>query len=129
MRKFKLRIKLKKATNKYGTKHLCLICLTFSFLLSAPSAANDFPTSARAEYVFACMSTNGQSREMLDKCSCSVDTIAGLMSYEEYIDAETTARMRLMSGERTAIFRDVEWVNKAIEKLRMAQAEAEIQCF
>ena len=129
MRKFKLRIKLKRATSKYGKKQLCLICLTLSFLLSAPSAANDFPTSARAEYVFACMSTNGQSREMLDKCSCSVDTIAGLMSYEEYVDAETAVRMRLMSGERTAIFRDVEWVNKAVEKLRAAQAEAEINCF
>ena len=26
----------------------------------------DYPTAARADYVFACMVTNGQSREMLD---------------------------------------------------------------
>ena len=28
---------------------------------------NDYPTSARADYVFACMQTNGQTREALDK--------------------------------------------------------------
>ena len=125
MRKFKLG----KATKEYGKKRLFVICLISSFLISDQSIANDFPTSTRAEYVFACMSTNGQSREMLDKCSCSVDTIAEIMSYEEYVDAETAVRMRQMSGERTAIFRDVEWVNKAVEKLRTAQAEAEIRCF
>ena len=103
--------------------------LIFGFLVTEQAVANDFPTSARAEYVFACMSTNGQSREMLDKCSCSVDAIAELMTYEEYVDAETAVRMRLMSGERTAMFRDVEWVNKKVEKLRTAQAEAEIRCF
>ena len=110
-------------------KRLLIVCIVASFLISTQAIANDFPTNARAEYVFACMSTNGQSQAMLDKCSCSVDTIATMMSYEEYVDAETASRMRLLSGERTAIFRDVEWVNKSVEKLRAAQAEAEIQCF
>ena len=121
--------KLGKAIKGYSKKQLFVFCLALSFFIIGQSIANDFPTNARAEYVFACMSTNGQSREMLDKCSCSVDTIAKLMSYEEYVDAETAVRMRQMSGERTAIFRDVEWVNKVVEKLRAAQAEAEIHCF
>ena len=42
-------------------------------------AANDYPTSARAEYVFACMKTNGDTREALDQCSCSIDVIASLL--------------------------------------------------
>ena len=33
------------------------------------AAANDYPTSARADYVFACMKTNGDTREALDQCS------------------------------------------------------------
>ncbi len=106
---------------------LTLIPVVFSF--SPPAVANDFPTRARAEYVFACMSSNGQSEIMLIQCSCAVDAIAELMSYDEYVDAETTLRMRLLSGERTAMFRDVEWVRKSVEKLKAAQAEAEIRCF
>ena len=37
---------------------------------------NDYPTIARADYVFACMQVNGQTREALEKCSCSIDQIA-----------------------------------------------------
>ena len=121
-------MKLKQVIKRYRKSPLILF-LMFGFLATEQAVANDFPTSSRAEYVFACMSTNGQSREMLDKCSCSVDVIAELMTYDEYVDAETAVRMRLMSGERTAMFRDVEWVNKKVENLRAAQAEAEIRCF
>ncbi len=95
----------------------------------AAASANDFPTRARAEYVFACMSSNGASEIMIGRCSCAVDTIAERMSYDEYVDAETAVRMRLMPGDRTAMFRDVEWVRKSVEKLKEAQAEAEIRCF
>ena len=39
--------------------------------LTAPAAwaqaVNDYPTNARAEYVFTCMATNGENREMLDR--------------------------------------------------------------
>lgn len=108
---------------------LTLIPVVFSISFSPPASANDFPTRARAEYVFACMSSNGQSEVMLIQCSCAVDVIAELMSYDQYVDAETTLRMRLLSGERTAMFRDVEWVRKSVEKLKAAQAEAEIRCF
>ncbi len=111
------------------TAILTLISALLSAFLASPALANDFPTRARAEYVFACMSSNGESEVMLIQCSCAVDVIAELMSYDEYVDAETTVRMRLLSGDRTAMFRDVEWVRKSVEKLRAAQAEAEIRCF
>ncbi len=102
----------------------------FGLAFSLPSVfANDFPTRARAEFVFACMSSNGESEIMLARCSCAVDAIAELMPYDQYVDAETALRMRLMPGERTAMFRDVEWVRKSVEKLKEAQAEAEIRCF
>ena len=30
---------------------------------------NDYPTSARAEYVFGCMKSNGESRQSIEQCS------------------------------------------------------------
>ena len=37
---------------------------------------NDYPTEARADYVFACMKTNGDTQQALRQCSCSIDVIA-----------------------------------------------------
>ena len=47
-----------------------LIALALAMGAAAPvhaQAVNDYPTNARAEYVFACMATNGQTRDMLDR--------------------------------------------------------------
>ena len=103
--------------------------LVLGLALAAPAVANDFPTRARAEYVFACMSANGQSMEILDKCSCSVDVIAERMKYREYLDAETMMRMRQLRGDRAAIFRNSEWAKQTVDKFQAAQAEAEVRCF
>ena len=51
------------------------------------AAANDYPTSARADYVFACMKTNGDTREALDQCSCSIDVIASLIPVRRLCDS------------------------------------------
>jgi hypothetical protein len=40
---------------------------------------NDYPAAARADYVFACMKTNGDTRQALEKCSCSIDVIASIL--------------------------------------------------
>ncbi len=95
---------------------------------SAP-AANDYPTAARAEYVFACMAANGQSQDALTRCSCSIDQIASILSYDSYVEAETVLRMRLTAGERGAMFRGAPVVREIAANLRRAQAEAEILCF
>ncbi|MBP7001116.1 hypothetical protein [Amaricoccus sp.] len=93
-------------------------------------AVNDYPTSARAEYVFACMATNGQTQDALTRCSCSIDQIAGIVSYDDYVEAETVLRMRLAPGERGAMFRGgAPVVREITAELRRAQAEAEMLCF
>lgn len=92
-------------------------------------AENDFPTVARADYVFACMASNGQTQEMLYKCSCSIDAIAGEMSYDQYVQAETIIRMRSIPGENAGAFRDATWTQEVIDVLNRAQADAELQCF
>lgn len=96
---------------------------------SPPAETNDYPTSARAEYVFACMATNGQTQDALARCSCSIDQIAGILPYDAYVEAETVLRMRLAGGERGAMFRGTPAVREIAANLRRAQAEAELLCF
>jgi hypothetical protein len=90
---------------------------------------NDFPTVARADYVFGCMKANGETRDALERCSCSIDVIASLIPYDAYVSAETFLSMGQVQGEGGVIFRTSEPAKKAIETLRRAQAEAEIVCF
>ena len=47
---------------------------------------NDYPTSARADYVFGCMKANGETQELLQKCSCSIDVIASIIPYDQLCD-------------------------------------------
>ena len=95
----------------------------------APAVANDYPTAARADYVFACMASNGQTPEMLNRCSCSIDVIATLLPYDAYVQAETILRMRQVGGEKSTLFRGVASLRHVLDDLRNAQAEAEIRCF
>lgn len=90
---------------------------------------NDYPTAARADYVFACMATNGRSREMLVQCACSIDEIAAILPYEAYLQAETVLSMRRVGGERMAVFNASVAAEELVKALRRAQAEAELICF
>jgi hypothetical protein len=92
-------------------------------------AANDYPTIAIADYVFACMASNGQTRRVLEQCSCSIDVIASILPYEEYVEAETVFSLRQLGGEKGSLFRSGEKVNDMVAKLKRAQAEAEVRCF
>jgi hypothetical protein len=98
---------------------------------AAPAAAavNDYPAVARAAYVFGCMASNGETREALDKCSCSIDVIATIITYDSYVAAETTLSMGQLTGENGALFRQSEPARQALNELRRAQAEAEVRCF
>ncbi|MGF1622580.1 MAG: hypothetical protein ACFCUR_18455 [Rhodomicrobiaceae bacterium] len=101
-------------------------------ILVTPSRAQqqgDFPTVAIADYIFGCMASNGQTREALEKCSCSIDVVASILTYDDYVEAETVARMRLLSGEKGTLFRTPAKVKEAVATLKRAQAEAEIRCF
>ncbi len=59
---------------------------------------NDYPTSARADYVFGCMKANGETQELLQKCSCSIDVIASIIPYDSYVTAETILSMSQVIG-------------------------------
>lgn len=101
---------------------------------AAPAVAqvaviNDYPTVVRADYVFACMATNGQTRQVLEKCSCSIDVVASILPYEQYVEAETVMSMSQASGERMSMFRSDPLMQNMVAELKRAQAEAEIRCF
>jgi hypothetical protein len=99
---------------------------------AAPAAAqllNDYPTAARADYVFGCMKGNGETREALEKCSCSIDIIASILPYERYENAESFMSVGQITGDKGVLFRQSEPAKRATDELRRAQAEAGIRCF
>jgi hypothetical protein len=90
---------------------------------------SDYSTATRAEYVFACMATNGGTQEALQHCSCAIDVIATLLPYEQYEKAETVLRMRRNAGGYLGQeFRSAA-ANEMVRDLQEAQAEAEVRCF
>lgn len=95
------------------------------------SAPAGYPTQALADYVLACMASNGDTEDAMRRCSCSIDYIAGKLSYDDYVQAETVLRMQQVpSGDgRIAMFRTAPWATQMVDKLRRAQVEAEVRCF
>ncbi len=93
------------------------------------SNANDFPTLARAEFVFACMSSNQSNRDFMAKCSCAVDEIAKRINFEEYAQAEAIARLQLGASPREEAFKSVGLSKEKMDKLYRAQAASELECF
>lgn len=97
--------------------------------LVARAEENDYPTDARVDYVFACMAANGQTRENLQKCACSLDQLAAILPYDKYVQASTILSMRQGIGQRSNEFRSTKVFDDKVADLRRAQAEAEIRCY
>ncbi len=96
--------------------------------VAAQDIANDYPTVARADYVFGCMEANGGTSDALRRCACSIDVIASIVPYDKYVAAETVMSVVQVGGEKAAIFHDPSMEEKVAD-LRRAQAEGEILCF
>ena len=108
---------------------IALLALAGATTRSSAEDLNDYPTAARAEYVFGCMKSNGETPRALEQCSCSIDIIASLLPYERYVSAETVLRMAQVPGLLGNQFRSTEKARTALDDLRRAQAEAEVRCF
>lgn len=120
-----------------GSKSIHIFVLhvvVLGLLLSQPFPSkaadlNDYPTSARVDYVFACMKVNGDTRQALEQCSCSIDIIASIIPYERYVSAESVLSLAQVPGRFGSVFRSAEPTKAAVTDLRRAQAEAEVRCF
>ncbi|MEH2512784.1 hypothetical protein V1291_004138 [Nitrobacteraceae bacterium AZCC 1564] len=112
-------------------KQICVLVVAWVATASTSQAEdlNDYPTSARADYVFGCMKANGETRHSLEQCSCSIDVVASLLPYDRYVSAETVLSMAQVPGEMGGQFRSAEQAKSATNDLRRAQAEAEVRCF
>jgi hypothetical protein len=106
-----------------------LTVLMATVAIARAEELNDYPTSARAEYVFGCLKANGETRQAIEQCSCSIDIIASIVPYERYVAAETVLSMSQVRSELGAPFRTSAQAASALNDLRRAQAEAEVRCF
>ena len=103
--------------------------LTATVMVARAEEVNDYPTAARAEYVYGCIKANGETRQAIEQCSCSIDVVASLIPYARYVTAETVLSMSQVRGNLGTEFRSSEQAANALSDLRRAQAEAEVRCF
>ena len=106
-----------------------LIVLTTTAIVACAEDVNDYPTAARMEYVFGCLKANGETRQAIEQCSCSIDVVASLLPYARYVTAETVLSLSQVRGDMGGPFRTSEQATSALNDLRRAQAEAEVRCF
>ena len=106
-----------------------LMALMTTAVIAHAEDLNDYPTSARVEYVFGCLKANGETRQAIEQCSCSIDVVASLVPHERYVTAETVLSMAQVRGNLGGQFRTSEQAATALNELRRAQAEAEVRCF
>lgn len=122
-----------------GTGRRChplpAIFALFASILAIGNAAaveapvNDYPTVARADYVFGCMAANGQTRVALQKCSCSIDVIASVLPFKDYEEAETIMSVRQRGGQNASMFLTMPLLREKVARLKRAQIEGELRCF
>lgn len=110
---------------RFAPALLALICATSTHA----GDLNDYPTAARADYVFACMKANGDSRLALEHCACSIDVIASILPYDNYVAAETAAAVGQQAGQIGRMMQGTGAIRDVLSELRRAQAEAQVRCF
>jgi hypothetical protein len=112
-----------------GSTLAVLLLAGTSLARAEEGGINDYPTAARADYVFGCMAANGQTQQALERCSCSIDVMARLLPYDRYVQAETILRLAQAPGQRSELVRNSGMLRDMVADLRRAQVEAEVQCF
>ncbi len=73
-------------------------CCSATVVAARAEEVNDYPTVARSEYVFGCLKANGETRQAIEQCSCSIDVIASLLPYDRYVTGETVLSMAQVRG-------------------------------
>ena len=88
-----------------------------------------YPTVTRVEYVLGCMVRNGETGEMMYRCSCVIDRIASDVPLEDFDRVMTIMKMRRVPGERAGMFRDVAWMEEAMVAFEAVEHAASVACF
>ena len=95
-----------------------------------PARAHDYPTADRVVYVQECMRQHpGPHFEMLNKCSCTLDKLAGEISFDDFVQMSTASNANSIGGERGNTIRDTEVLQVQIRRFRQLQSAAKKSCF
>lgn len=106
------------------------LCACALLIAAWPASANDFPTVERVLYVQDCMKAHpGLYYEMVNKCSCALDTMARTVTFDDYSAMTTIINAVTIGGERGAGLRDNETIKPQIKRYRDLQVQAQRACF
>jgi hypothetical protein len=104
-------------------------------IFSLPASGDDedvpvhnYPTQARVEYVNECIATHDDSLANVYQCSCAIDRIANVLSYDEFVTAITFARYAGLPGEGGAVFRDSDEARSTAKRFRELEKLAQREC-
>ena len=90
--------------------------------------ANDYPTVARVEYVNECVDKIGGKLAAMYQCSCVIDRIAGILTYDDYVEQSTFAKYASLPGQGGSIFRDSDEARQKGKSFRLLEAKAALAC-
>ena len=91
---------------------------------------NDFPTVDRVLYVQECMRAHpGPQFEMVNKCSCALDSFAKEVKYDDYVTMSTVSKAMSIGGERGGAIRDAPSLEPVAKRYRELQLKSEKGCF
>ncbi|VXC86721.1 conserved exported hypothetical protein [Burkholderia sp. 8Y] len=106
----------------------CSLASPLSFAAAdAPAQGHDYPTQGRVEYVLACMDDNGHDFVNVYKCSCAIDKIAQVLTYDDFVEQSTFSKYATLGGEGGGEFR-VDRAKAQTKKYRELQREAFKAC-
>ena len=98
--------------------------------LALPALAHDYPTADRVVYVQECMRQYpGPHFEMLNKCACTLDHLAGEVPFDDFVQMSTASNANSIGGERGNTIRDTEMLQVQIRRFRELQSAARKSCF
>ena len=92
-----------------------------------PAKSHDYPTEGRVEYVLGCMDDNGHDFVNVYKCSCAIDRIAKVLTYDDFVEQSTFSKYATLGGEGGAEFR-VDRAKAQTKKFRDLQKDAFKAC-
>ncbi len=96
---------------------------------TADDGVKPYPTTIIADYVLGCMAANGNTRESLHQCSCSIDYISARVPFEDYEKIQTIMQIQMDRGQRGIFYRDSQWAKSRVEALQKVQAASTLRCF
>jgi hypothetical protein len=89
---------------------------------------HSYPTQARVEYVNECIAKHDDSLANVYQCSCTIDRIADVLTYDEFVTAITFARYSGLPGEGGAVFRDSDEARSTAKRYRELEKQVQREC-